>query len=365
MSALAAHAQTGDQALEGTKFFDNWSVELKAGVATPLKHGPFFKSMRPGFGVGINKQISPVFGVGFQGMGYVNTSPSKTAFDASDVSALGRVNLMNLFGGYRGEPRPFEVEAVAGIGWLHYYLNGPGDTNSWSTRLGMNLNFNLGEEKAWTLGIKPAIVYDMQGAPSGKTGFNANYAAFELMAGLTYHFGGSNGARHFTLVDPYDLMEVDELNNAVNLLRAQVNEQAQMLEDAACQANRMEQALTDCQERTVEVETVVNRVPESIITFRQGSAVVDASQQPNVERVANYLKKYAETTVVIKGYASPEGNPDFNEKLADQRAQAVRNILVQKYKIDAARITSGGEGIGNMFSEPDWNRVSICTISEE
>ena len=55
-------------------------------------------------------------------MGYINTTQSKTAFDASDVSLLGKVNLMNLFAGYKGVPRLFEVEAVAGAGWLHYYV---------------------------------------------------------------------------------------------------------------------------------------------------------------------------------------------------------------------------------------------------
>ena len=99
--------------------------------------------MRPTFGVGVSKQLTPIFGLGFQGMGYINTTSSKTAFDASDVSVLGKVNLMNLFASYTGEPRLFEVEAVAGMGWLHYYVNGDGDQNSWSTRLGLNFNFNL------------------------------------------------------------------------------------------------------------------------------------------------------------------------------------------------------------------------------
>ena len=92
-------------------------------------------------------------------MGYINTTPSKTAFDVLDVSSLSKINLINLFASYRGKPRLFEIEAIAGMGWLHYYVNGKGDDNSWSTRLGLNLNFNLGETKAWTLGIKPAIVY--------------------------------------------------------------------------------------------------------------------------------------------------------------------------------------------------------------
>ena len=40
-------------------------------------------------------------------------------------------------------------------------MNGDGDLNSMSSKLGLNFNFNLGEEKAWTLGLKPALVYDM------------------------------------------------------------------------------------------------------------------------------------------------------------------------------------------------------------
>ena len=77
-------------------------------------------------------------------MGYINTTPSKTSFDASDVSVLGKVNLMNLFVGYKGEPRLFEVEAVAGMGWLHYYVNGDGDQNTWSTRLALKRLFVSG-----------------------------------------------------------------------------------------------------------------------------------------------------------------------------------------------------------------------------
>ena len=280
---------------------------------------------------------------------------------------LGKVNLMNLFGGYTGEPRVFEIETVSGIGWLHYYQNGPGDTNSWSTRLGLNLNFNLGEEKAWTLGIKPAIVYDMQGDFSrAKSRFNANNASFELTAGLTYHFMSSNGRHHFTNARPYDAMEVAELNDAVNGLRSQLNDKDMQLDNAMQQASNLQKELADCRSQAANVETVVknNRIPESIVTFRQGKSAVDASQLPNVERVATYMKKHPEAKVIIKGYASPEGNLAFNEKLAKARAEAVKNILVRKYKIDDTRIASEGQGIGDMFSEPDWNRVSICTIEE-
>ena len=367
LGAFTANAQTGETALQGTKFGDNWSIGINAGAVTPLTHSSFFKDARPAFGFGITKQLTPVFGLGIQGMGYVNTTQSKTAFDASDVSLLGKVNLMNLFGGYQGTPRLFEIEALAGMGWLHYYMNGPGDQNSWSTRFGMNLNFNLGEAKAWTLGVRPAIVYDMEGDfNTAKSRFNVNNAAFELTAGITYHFMTSNGTHHFTKVKPYDPAEIADLNSAINDLRSQVNNKDNQLINANQQVNELQSELNECRNKVVPVETVVktSRIPESIITFRQGKSVVDASQLPNVERVASYMNKHVNTTVVIKGYASPEGNLAFNEKLAKARAEAIKTILVKKYKIDAARITAEGQGIGYMFSEPDWNRVSICTIDE-
>lgn len=362
MGVCAVSAQS---VVESTKFGDNWAVEVNAGAITPLTHSAFFKNARPAFGVGFSKQLTPIFGLGFQGMGYVNTSRSKTAIDASDVSMLGKVNLMNLFGSYPGEPRVFEIEAVAGAGWLHYYMNGNGDTNSWSTRMGMNFNFNLGEEKARTLGIKPAIVYDMQGDFNAhKSRFNANNASFELTAGLTYHFKTSSGNHYFTKVRVYDQEEVNDLNAKVNDLRMLANEKDARLSTEAQRINKLQRDLEECRNQPVPVATVVetSKIPESVVTFRQGKAIVDASQLPNVERVASYMKKHKNTKVVIKGYASPEGSLAFNEKLAAARAAAVKTILVNKYRIDTNRILAEGQGIGDMFSEPDWNRISICTI---
>lgn len=369
ITAFAVNAQTDQMALQGTKLKDNWSIELKTGMVTPLTHSSFFKDARFTFGLGVTKQLTPIFGMEFQGMGYVNTTQSKTAIDVSDVSLLNKFNLMNLFGGYTGTPRLFEMEAVAGIGWMHYYMNGPGDDNSWSTRFGLNFNFNFGESKAWTLGIKPVIVYDMEGDfNAAKSRFNANNAAFELTAGVAYHFKGSNGKHHFTKVRVYDQAEINQLNANINNLRSQVDNRNSQINSAAQRIQVLQSELDNCRNQAAKVQTVVevetSRVPESIITFRQGRSTVDASQLPNVERVANYMKKHADVTVVIKGYASPEGNLEFNKKLAQARAEAVKSILVKKYKINTSRITAEGQGIGDMFTDPDWNRVSICTIEE-
>lgn len=360
----SANAQT---VVEGAKIGDGWSVGINAGATTPLTHSPFFKSARPAFGVEVSKQMTPIVGMSILGMGYVNTTHSKTAIDASDVSLLGRINLMNVFSTYPGEPRVFDIEAVAGVGWLHYYAAGNGDVNSWSTRFGMNMNFNMGEEKAWTLSLKPAIVYDMQGEyPQAKSRFNVNNARFELTAGVTYHFMCSNGKRYLSDVRVYNQAQIDDLNSEINVLRGQVNNRDYELSNAVQRVNGLQRELEECRTKVVPVATVVqtSRIPESIITFRQNSSHVDASQLPNVERVASYMKKYPKTKVVIKGYASPEGTQAVNDRIANARAQAVKTILVNKYKISTSRITAEGQGVGDMFTDPDWNRVSICTLEE-
>ena len=98
--------------------------------------------------------------------------------------------------------------------------------------------------------------------------------------------------------------------------------------------------------------------------YKIGSSVITADQQPNVEMIAAYLKNHKTAKVVIKGYASPDGNLENNIRLANKRAQSVKDALINRYKISADRITAEGEGIGNMFSEESWNRVSICTIED-
>ena len=365
VSVLTANGQT---LLKGTKFMDNWSVGVKGGVTTPMTHSAFWKNSRPAMGVELSKQITPVLSLGTSFMGYINTSSSKTAFDASNIELLSKFNMMNLFGGYPGTPRIFEMEVVAGIGWLHDYVNGTGDANSWGTRLGMDFNFNIGKEKAWAISLKPSLVYDMEDDVNKyKSRFNANNAHVELLAGITYYIKGSSGRHHAILVKEYDQREVDNLNASVNSLRGQLSDSRKQTEEAAAHVDMLQKQLAECQNKKPVIETVIEKAKtlESIVTFRQGSSKVDASQLPNVERIASYMNRHPESKVVIKGYASPEGSMEVNERIARARAESVKDILTKKYRIASSRITAEGQGIGDMFSEPDWNRVSICTLQEK
>lgn len=374
MASIAAFAQRPMDGIQGS---DNWSIGINAGGVTPFTHHAFFPNLRPAFGIELNKQLTPVVGFGLEGMSHVNTSVSRTVLDYTNVSLLSKFNLNNLFAGYNGAPRPFELEAVGGLGWLHAYMNGPGDWDALSSKVGMNFNFNLGESKAWTFALKPALVYNLQGERPEYDGirFNANSALVEITAGLVYHFKNSNGKRYMSFVRAFDQAEVDRLNATINGLQSDLQSQKNLanqtneanraaLATANGKVNELQKALNDCLEQGPKIVTNTKARLESIVTFRQGRATIDVSQIPNVERIATYMKNHSGATVMIKGFASPEGSLEINERLAKQRAEAVKNMLVSRFGIATDRIAAEGQGIGDMFSEPDWNRVSIATITD-
>ena len=361
LGALTAAAQ----AYEQPKFFDNWSIGLDGGVATPLTHHAFFGNMRGVFGAHIQKQVTPSFALGAEGLAGVNTSSwygpkSSTAIDNSYVGVYGALDLPTFFSRY-DPARKFGIEAVLGLGWGHDYRNeaaGP-DNNYLATKAGLNFNFAL--TPSLTLGIKPSIVWNMTDnrTTHSSCAFNANAATFQLLAGLTYNFGPG-----FQLVRPYNQDEIDALNGQINDLRGALD--ASLAATAVTEAQNAELAaqLQACMNKKPEVVKEVSNQLNSVryVFFKIGSSVITKDQQPNVEMIAAYMKNHPKAKVVIRGYASKDGNLDFNIKLAEKRAQSVKNALVKGYKIAADRIDAKGEGIGNMFEEESWNRVSICTL---
>ncbi|MEG1581358.1 MAG: OmpA family protein [Bacteroidaceae bacterium] len=374
VAIAATTLSTNAQTVSNSKLSDNWSIGIHAGVTTPTAKHAFFSNARPTVGLEIGREITPCFGLAAEGRVAINggrygfyQDPSmltKTMIDYSNVSLLAKFNLTNLFRGYNGTPRCFEAVAVTGIGWGHYYAPGNNDNNTWSTKFGINLNFNVSQ--ALQINVKPAIVYDMENGNGGFNKFNANKSSIELSAGVTYKFKNSNGTHNFTLAKGYDQAEVDGLNAKVNDLRGQMNAKDRLLDNNGQTIKSLQKQLNDFRNAGPKTNIITRNTNsmESVVTFGQGKSVIAASQLPNVERIATYMKNHKDSKVFIKGFASPEGSAAINAKIATARAEAVKTLLIQKYKIEASRIMAEGQGVGNMFSEPDWNRVSICTLDE-
>ncbi len=355
------------ESLEKPGFFSNMSIGVQGGATTPLYHGSkFFKDMRGAAGLEIRKQITPAFALGVEGDAAVNTSNwknqthSTTAFDASYVGAFGAVNLFKLFQPY-GTQNVFDIEAVAGAGWGHNYQNGKGnDHNFFATKAGLNFNFNVSD--AVTLSLRPSVLWDMSdaGVKQSSAAYNAQKATFNIAAGVSVKLG--DGFKY--TVPNYNLDEIAALNEKVTNLRADLAAAG----DALNASNNENMALaSELQKLKNQKPVVVKETQDFLSTVRYvnfglGKYNIPADQLPNVAAVASYLKNHPEATVSVKGYASQDGPVEVNERLANQRAEAVKNMLVNKYGIKADRINAEGMGIGHMFEEESWNRVAICTL---
>jgi len=379
-AAVSANAQ---ETLSNSKFFDNWQVGVKGGGFSWTTREAFIKNTRATFGAEIGKQISPAFRLGVEAMAYVrpvdfdNATEFGNFVDMSNVSLVGTVNLSNLIAGYKGTPRFFEVEGFAGLGWGHIYPQGadnrkaPIVLNGMTSQFGSNLLFNLGQSKAWGIKISPALIYFVDGVENraesnSQNELNLKKSWTQVTAGVVYRFKGSNGAHHFTR--PTNREELEALNKQLSGLREDLRGKDGQLSESQKRIAQLEKELQEARNKKPEViertVTKSKKTLESVVTYRVGRTNIEPSQLPNVERIATYLKKYPNSKVVIKGYASPEGNLEKNQKLAADRAESVKKILVSRYKISSDRIQAEGNGIGDMFSEPDWNRVSISTIVE-
>ena len=376
--ALGAMSAQAQQAVEAPKFFDNWSISLVGGGTTPLLQIDEIGKVRGIAGIEIEKQVSPILAVGLEGNWGINTSYGEgvNVFDDQYAGVYGAINLNKLFGACKCKSQLFEVEAVAGAGWGRYYDKNwddenwytgyAADHNFFATKAGLNLNFNV--SKIITLSLKPSVTWNMSDAVQGNlryingssasASYDAEYAKFNLMAGVTFHLGNKG----FKCVKPYDQAEVDALNAQINDLRAANDACNGKVSALAAENAALAAELAACKNRKPEVKEIKVDNYERHVYFNQGSSKIQASQKAVVSMVADYLNNNPGSKVEIKGYASVDGSQALNEKLAAARAEAVKNMLVKTYKIDADRISASGQGETDMFKETSWNRVSICTV---
>jgi outer membrane protein OmpA-like peptidoglycan-associated protein len=78
-------------------------------------------------------------------------------------------------------------------------------------------------------------------------------------------------------------------------------------------------------------------------TFMTGSANLASSFTPILQSVSKVLNQYEKTTIVVEGHTDDVGAEDYNQQLSEQRANAVKSILLSS-KVDARRLTTVGFG---------------------
>jgi OOP family OmpA-OmpF porin len=80
------------------------------------------------------------------------------------------------------------------------------------------------------------------------------------------------------------------------------------------------------------------------VLFDTDKADVKDQYYPDVDKLADFMKTYPNTTVTIEGHTDSTGSNEYNKKLSEARAKSVRQLLIDKYGIDGSRISTIGYG---------------------
>ena len=80
------------------------------------------------------------------------------------------------------------------------------------------------------------------------------------------------------------------------------------------------------------------------IHFDVNSAKIKPEYMPEIEKFAKFLKENPNIKVEIQGHTDSTGSEEYNLRLSQKRAEAVRKVLIEKYGISPDRVIAKGYG---------------------
>ncbi|WP_165041142.1 OmpA family protein [Dysgonomonas sp. ZJ709] len=361
--AISGFAQ--EKGLKKYGFGDNWFIQGQVGGSYTFseynRDASLGDVLSPHVALSAGKYFSPEIGArlqvgGWESKNYFAPLDKSYKINYIQTSVDGLLNLTNLFTTYEGD-KPFNLIGILGVAYVHGFENTTtyyaARTNSIIPRIGLQGDFRLNDDLSINLEAIGNLMPDrFNGNVEGK-----NYdGTLNVLAGLTYRFN----KKGFETVDVLDPAQIRSLNDQINQQRAQLNEKdKQIAEVKAALAAKPEPVAPIVKQVVGDTEVLMN----AVVVFRLGSAKLEQNQDINIYNAAKYLQENPSVNITVTGYADKStGTAAINQRLSEQRAKAVADILTDKYGIAASRITveASGDRV-QPFQIDAWNRVVIFT----
>lgn len=380
-------ACSAQEALQVSRWSDNWYVGVQAGAATKTTNNDWLLNMNPQASLRVGRSMTPVFGWTVDAAGYFSDyrfGYSPSVVKSLNAHLLANVNLSRWLGGYPGRPRRVEVAALAGPGINHIFgLTGSEarNNNDLTAKMAMNLLWFLGSGRQCQLYLEPALLFNLD--RYSRTGFHIDYSAVQLSVGLNYLFRNSNGTHHFRKYAVYSLPSSDaaigwDLADATvttpkqtvdkkvsekeqNALEKKQAKELKALEKKQAKEQKaleQKQAKEQKQPAVVEQPAVAavqpssgrvqpsasQTVPETgsgdvwqVIAFDKNSLELAEGEMSKVSSVAFSLKTRPRARIRLVGLAAPG---EEQGTLARERAESVRALLMSRFDVNPSRIAA-------------------------
>lgn len=350
--------------VETNHFWDNWFVTVGAGGGLFLgdhdRQIGLGKRISPALDIEVGKWFTPGLGLrlGYNGLSAKGATRWSTAhstgeqvpgwnggmdyskFKYFNLHADVLFNFSNLFCGYN-ENRIWNSSPYVSVGWMRTW-EAPTVGNI-TMSVGWLNTFRLNKALDLNLDLRGALVDDAMDGEMGGSKFDGMITA---TVGLTYKFKQRGWSRSKT-VTRTNMGEINALRDQLN----RANEENARLRNAIDESNREPK------------QAVKKTVASNLIIFRIGSAKLSKEARANLGLLAEAIKSSDPNAVyTITGYADAgTGSKKTNERLSKERAEAVRDCLVNEYGVSDSRLRIDYKGgVSNMFyDDPRLSRAVI------
>ena len=101
-----------------------------------------------------------------------------------------------------------------------------------------------------------------------------------------------------------------------------------------------------------DISALFARIDLTAIRFRTNSAELDAGSIAILEQVSDALSQVPSAKIAVEGHTDSTGNSERNQQLSGERADTVRNFLINR-GINGDRLTSRGYGSSEPIASND------------
>lgn len=367
---------TDKHKVETNGFWSNWFISAGAGAQMYFgdhdNNVKFGKRISPALDIAIGKWFSPEIGVRlmYNGLsakgaaqdvpgvgegphsqgGAISNKPwygyylrdSKFKYFNFQVDAM--FNFSNIICGYN-ENRVYNCSPYIGVGVMKV-TDDPKDA-AISGHFGIMNSFRISSAIDINLDLRGTLTSDeLDGEIGGRWG----EGMFAATVGITYKINprGWNRAKTVTR-NVYDNTELNRMREKLNRLN---EENARLADELA---------------RKSQEKPVVKQIASAnvLIVFPIGKSTLSNQARVSLGMLADAINAGDDSTVyTITGYADAgTGSKELNERLSKERAEAVRDCLVDEFGVDASQLKVDYKGgVENMFyDDPRMSRAVITS----
>lgn len=89
------------------------------------------------------------------------------------------------------------------------------------------------------------------------------------------------------------------------------------------------------------------------VEFEFDRSEVQSQYFQEIRQVAEFLTEHDDVVAVLEGHTDSTGDEAYNQELSERRANAVRQVLIERFDVNAARITARGYGESRPLASND------------